>query len=97
MRLLLILAPALLLVSCAHVGVTTLRAANPKVATCSLDIYSSPEEIKKPYEVLCLLDARTGTTAFAERSGAGAINEARHMHAGVAEMPSWLSLLEMRE
>jgi hypothetical protein len=49
----------------------------PREMSCGLDIFSDEKEIDKPYEVVCLIDAKTGTSAFHNRTGAGAIDEAR--------------------
>lgn len=66
-----------LLAGCAHVGVTTVKEVAARPEGCKLDVFTSDKEIKGEYEVLCLLDSKTGSTAFADRSIAGAINEAR--------------------
>lgn len=69
---------SLLLVSaCASVGVTPLKTASSKPYDCSLDIYLSEKEVPKSFETLCLLDSRTGTTAFDDRSASAAINLSR--------------------
>jgi hypothetical protein len=62
---------------CASVGVTRVKTAPPKSPECLLDVYTSETEIKKPFEILCLLDARSGTTLFADKTMAGAVNAAR--------------------
>lgn len=66
-----------LLSGCANVGVTQLKPATSKSPTCSLDIYSSEKDITQPYEVVCLIDSRTGTTAFHKKTGAAAIEQAK--------------------
>ena len=64
--------------ACSTVGVTSMRAnVVPRPESCALDVFSAESEIGRPYEVVCLIDARTGTSVFADRTGAGAINEAR--------------------
>jgi hypothetical protein len=65
------------LAGCAHVGVTQMKAAKPKPEGCKLDIYSDEDEIEYDYEVVCLLDAKSGSTLGSDRSVSGAINEAR--------------------
>ncbi len=67
----------LALSSCASVGVTKLNPAEPKEKNCALEIFSSESEIKKPFEVLCLLDSGTATNAFADKTVAGAIQLAK--------------------
>jgi len=61
------------------VGVTPIgRALPPKPSTpCMLDIYTNTAEITRPYEELCLIDSRTGITAFHYRTAAEAIRQAR--------------------
>lgn len=36
----------------------------PKDKSCKLDIYLSEKEILNPFEVVCLIDARTGKSVF---------------------------------
>ena len=78
LRLLLLISIASqVLYGCANVGVTKMHGAEPKQANCSLDIFSSPNEIKRAYEVVCLIDSRTGTTAFHTKTAAAAIEQAK--------------------
>jgi len=65
------------LAACASVGVTHVKQAPARAADCPLDVYTSETEITRPYEVLCLLDARSGSTAFSDKTVAGAVNAAR--------------------
>lgn len=67
------------ILGCASVGVTRLAGQMPpaKPANCHLDIYTDSTKITRPYEELCLIDSRTGTTAFHRRSAAEAIRQAR--------------------
>lgn len=58
---------------CASVGVTKLKSATAKNKYCELDVYLSEDEIKKPHEVLCLLDSKTGGSAGTNKTIAGAI------------------------
>lgn len=63
---------------CATVGVTQLKPDIVRKAhNCPLEIFTAEKDISKPFEVVCLLDSRTGTSAFADKTAAGAINEAR--------------------
>jgi len=63
---------------CTSVGVTRLRGAGaPKPEYCSLDIYTSASTVPQPFEEACLLDSRTGSTAFHDKTVHGAIEAAR--------------------
>lgn len=67
----------LLCISCAAVGVTKVHNYDSKPKNCSLDVYTSQAEIKRQYEVACLIDSRTGSTLFHSRTGSAAIEQAR--------------------
>lgn len=73
MQKIIALSAIILLSGCASVGSTQLKPSEPKAPNCQLDIYSSKEEIKRPYESVCVIDSRTGTSAFDDKSAAGAI------------------------
>lgn len=63
---------------CASVGVTKLgKGAKAKPEDCDLDVYASPAEVKRPYREVCLLDAQTSSSAFADKTVAGAVDKAR--------------------
>jgi hypothetical protein len=64
-------------IGCASVGVTTMTTAPPRIKNCNLDIYTNVAEVKKDYEVLCLIDSRTSSRAFVAHSMAAAIKQAR--------------------
>lgn len=64
-------------VRCANVGVTRVNGAPGKAVGCKLDIYTSEAEVKRPFQVLCLIDSRTGTTAFDTKTAAAAIENAK--------------------
>lgn len=66
-----------LLSACSSMGTTQLTKAAPKAPNCELDIYSSEKEIKRPYTPVCVIDSRTGTTAFHDKTASAAINNAR--------------------
>ena len=76
-RLLLFYIGFLLFVSCATVGVTVIKSYPPKDSNSPLDIYTSKDDIKRPYEVICLLDSQTGTTAFSDKTAAAAIENSK--------------------
>ena len=63
--------------ACAGVGVTQTKQAVAKPEDCPLDIYTNDSEIKRKFEVICLLDSKTGSTLFADKTVAGAIENAR--------------------
>lgn len=65
------------LAGCASVGITRINEAPPHERNCKLEIFTAPGEIKRPYEVVCLLDARTGGSVFDNKTGAGAIQQTR--------------------
>ena len=67
----------MLLAGCSSVGKTQLVTATPKPANCQLDIYSSEKEIKRPYTPVCVIDSRTGTTAFHDKTASAAIRNAK--------------------
>lgn len=68
---------AAILSACGSVGVTKLRPSLPRPSDCDLDIYSSASEVSHQFEVLCLIDSRTPSNAFADKTGSGAINRAK--------------------
>lgn len=77
MKMLLVLAPALLFFSCAHVNVDHLKSASAKAPECQLETYNKLSDVKKPYEIVCALASATGTTLFADKSLQHAIDIAR--------------------
>ena len=56
-----------LLVSCASVGVSTIKHYPAKPKDCSLEVFTSESEIKKEYEVIALIDSKTGQTEFSNK------------------------------
>ena len=67
----------ILLTSCASVGVTVSKSYPAKAADCNLDIYYGENEVKKEFEVIGFIDSKTGTTAFHDKTVAGAIKIAK--------------------
>lgn len=67
------------IMGCASVGVTRLagQMPPPKPANCHLDIYTDVSKITRPYEDVCLIDSRTGTTLLHKRTASAAIEKAR--------------------
>jgi hypothetical protein len=47
--------------ACASVGVTVSKSAPAKPKDCILDIYFSSSEIKRSFEVIALIDSKTGS------------------------------------
>ena len=76
-NILMLLCFSFVITGCAAVGVTTLKSYSQKPADSSLDIFSSIEEIHKPYEIICLIDSKTGNSLFNDKTVAGAINLAK--------------------
>lgn len=67
----------LCLCGCSSIGVTQLVPAASRDDDCKLDIYSSEKDVPVPWEAVCMIDSRTGTHAFAEKTASGAINNAK--------------------
>ncbi|PMR72079.1 hypothetical protein [Billgrantia endophytica] len=67
----------LLVTGCTSVGVTPVNSFSAKPANCQLDIYASEAEIQRPFQTACLINSRTGTTAFHRKNAAAAIDHAR--------------------
>lgn len=62
---------------CASVGVTVMKQYPAKPEDCDLDVYTGKDEISKEYEAICLIDSKTGSTAFSEKTVAKAIELAK--------------------
>lgn len=67
MRILKIILLVFITSSCATVGVTQIKSASPKPQNCTLEIFTEEKEVKKPFEVVCLLDAKTGSDILADK------------------------------
>ncbi len=67
----------LLLGGCASIGVTQINPGDPKADSCDLGIFTSKEEVGQQYKIACLIDSRTGSTAFHIRNAAAAIKQSR--------------------
>ncbi len=65
------------LAACASVGVTRIKPATAKAETCNIDVYTEDSEVDRPVEVVCMLDSKTGSKLFDDKTVAGAINEAK--------------------
>ena len=64
-------------VGCTGVGVTRTKNAPPRPVGSSIDIYYGEAEVKRPYEVVCVIDSHTGSTNFHDRTAANAIEHAK--------------------
>ena len=73
----LLLLLSVLLISCASKEVTTTNTHPPNSLDTELAVYKSPEEIKRPYEVVCIVRAQTDSTHFNSKAGEAAIKEAK--------------------
>jgi hypothetical protein len=63
--------------SCASVGVKISKQVPAREKGCHLDIYYDSTVIKRSYEVIAILDSKTGSTAFSDKTIDGAINLAK--------------------
>ena len=68
---------ATLAVSCATATATRVNPGHAKPENCKLDLFTSESEVKRPYQVACLIDATSGRTLFADRTINGALEQAR--------------------
>lgn len=64
-------------VGCASVSATPVKPGVAKPENCALELFSSETEVKRPYEVACLVDATSGRTVFADKTVTGALEKAR--------------------
>ena len=62
---------------CASVGVTRMRQAAAKPEGCPLEVFGAEGKVKRPFEVVCMLDSKTGSTLLDDRSAAAAIEKAK--------------------
>lgn len=67
----------LLMTSCASVGVNISKSYPPKDKDCMLDVYYSEQEVKKSFEVIALIDSKTGSNLFAKKTVSAAIELAK--------------------
>lgn len=70
---------ALLLAGCASTGVVQVGASRfaAKPEGCKLDVYASREDVKRPFEAICLISSESGRTLFNDRSDEGRIEAVR--------------------
>ncbi len=58
-----------------RVGTTV---ATPKPEGAPVEVYSTEADVKRPFEKLCLVDAKTGSTLYNDRSPEGAMKRAKN-------------------
>ena len=65
----------LVLVGCGSTGTVRLGSttARPKGPACPIAILASESDAKGPFEKVCMLDAKTGSTLFHDKSPDGAM------------------------
>ena len=70
---------ALLLAGCASTGVVQVGASRfaAKPEGCKLDVYASREDVKRPFEAICLISSESGRTLFNDRSDEGRVEAVR--------------------
>ncbi len=83
-----------LVAGCSSVGITRVKAAPARSANCNLEVFTSEQEVKRPFEVLCLIDSRTGTTAFHDKTAAAAIEHAKPQACGCGADAILISALD---
>lgn len=79
MNKLLILIVAANLIGCSTsvIGVSPIHKAQAKPETCEVEVFTSEKEVTQPFEVTCLIDAKTGSSRWHDPTVAGAINIAK--------------------
>lgn len=61
---------------CGSVGVQPVSMGEAKPLNCRLDRYVNERDIERPYEVVCIISSRTGTTLGHDKSASAAISNA---------------------
>ena len=79
MRKLVLVILVLTLSGCASVGATRLGNTSypSKPRNSQIDVYMGENSVKRPYVDVCLIDSRTGTTLFENRTVQQAIENAK--------------------
>jgi hypothetical protein len=67
----------LLIAGCASVGITELKSVSPRGEDCQIDVYAAAEDVKVPWEAVCMIDSGTATHIFADKTASGAIKNAK--------------------
>lgn len=68
---------ALIAFGCASVSVAHFDEAPARPRECKLDLYQSKDEIKRPFETVCVIGVHTGTSIFAHKGIGGALEKAK--------------------
>ncbi|MCB1994427.1 MAG: hypothetical protein KDG57_00840, partial [Rhodoferax sp.] len=70
---------ALMLAGCASTGVVQVGASRfaAKPEGCRLDVYASRQDVKRPFEAICLISSESGRTLFNDRSDEGRVEAVR--------------------
>ena len=66
-----------LLAGCATTGTARVAPGAPKAENCALAVHASEREVGRPFETVCLLDAKTATHLFADKSVEAAVARLR--------------------
>ncbi len=69
----------LCLAGCASVGTVPVgdKQVRAKPADCQLDVFGAEADVKRPFEVVCLINSETGTTLFHRHSIEAAMEKLR--------------------
>jgi len=74
-QVLILVAASFTLVGCGSTGVLPVGNASalPKPEGCQVAVFDSEEDVGRPFEKLCIIDAKTGSTLYSNRSVSGAM------------------------
>lgn len=77
MKKLATIAASLTLTACGSTGVLKVgnAKAEPRADGCDIAVFESEEDVGRPFEKLCLIDAKTGSTLYNNRSVSGAMKK----------------------
>ncbi|MCF0056476.1 hypothetical protein [Dyadobacter sp. CY356] len=64
--------------SCASVKVEKLISNSPKPKNCNLEVFNNESEVKRKFEVVCLLNSKTGNSIWNKRTAEAAIENAKN-------------------
>lgn len=64
--------------SCASVKVEKLTTNQPKPRNCEVEVFNNVSEIKRKFEVVCVLDSKTGNSIWNKRTAEAAIENAKN-------------------
>ena len=77
MNRLALLAATVTLTACGSTGVVRVGKAQPppKPDGCPIAVFESEEDVHRPFEKVCVIDAKTGSTLYNDRSPKGAMKK----------------------